>query len=940
MKKIYYIILLAVLTFGSVNLYADMTSASDVALFNEVNIAFKNQFYPGAVEKASLLEAKFPNSVYIQQVLAIKGHALIYMGQYDEAVLTLEDAVLHMHTGSAEFSHCLYLLGRAYMGKKDYNQALKNLYKACTVALADNHMDYYHPAIFTSAKIYYLLEDYTQALPLFEQALQYKAAYSKKEYEEILQKYMLTANKCKKPAKTIALFNQLSSASYDSFLYNSLKLYAADAHQLLGENRQAYDYYCQVVECGNETLAVIALKKAYVLSEEKNIGVNPGDIFSKTVETFADNPELVNEFWIRLGIDEYNNKNFKKAESYFQNDKNASPLVTIYRAKMLLDSDSSVEAALKAEEVLLANPTEAEDLLSSYNSVLLHAKLQAGKWEDLPSVYEKISSPSLRDDYIISAYYYRRGDYKKVLPDSGILYASALARDGQTQAAADAFEELDKKNALTSEYSAEYAKVLFSLKRFGQAYTQALHSTDLQKEYLCGLCQLNMKNWSLAKSHFTSYIKAMSSDKAFNNLAFFYKGYCEYCLSEFKNSYASFVRFAAEANEDMRSYKRQSYEYAAKCALQNGDMKNACLQAENVMKYSDGPEAQRLAVIFAADIFTDAGDYERAASLLYPYSLEKNDFAVEALFRVARIYERQGNAEMADKNYTMVFTKYPKSSFAEEAMYRPGEIYYSKENYALAFNRFNAYIYQYADGRFAEAALFFGGDSACRLGEINRAILLNKTLIQRYPESVYAYGASKNLMAAYYEQEAYQQAIEIARSLIKNFPTQAASDEIGQQLTEMEKIVKGADPRVAKKQSEFEKLGGLKSQAGRKAGSELVKLYAEDPALQKDAFNLALSLIDKQTEPAELQFAAENAEFVADYYRQQQKLADAAKFYLKAAQYYRSTDNSQKAASSLYSAAEAFVADGYIGDAEETAALLKELYPDTRYAERVGELLK
>ena len=79
---------------------------------------------------------------------------------------------------------------------------------------------------------------------------------------------------------------------------------------------------------------------------------------------------------------------------------------------------------------------------------------------------------------------------------------------------------------------------------------------------------------------------------------------------------------------------------------------------------------------------------------------------------------------------------------------------------------------------------------------------------------------------------------------------------------------------------------------------------------------------------------------MADYYRHEQKLSDAAKNYLKAAQFFRSLGDSQKAASSLYSAAEAFSADGYAGDARETAELLKNLYPDTRYAERVGELLK
>ena len=48
--------------------------------------------------------------------------------------------------------------------------------------------------------------------------------------------------------------------------------------------------------------------------------------------------------------------------------------------------------------------------------------------------------------------------------------------------------------------------------------------------------------------------------------------------------------------------------------------------------------------------------------------------------------------------------------------------------------------------------------------------------------------------------------------------------------------------------------------------------------------------------------------------------------------------NSSGAAASLYGAAEAFAADGFIGDARETAKLLKELYPQSIQAERVDRV--
>ena len=50
--------------------------------------------------------------------------------------------------------------------------------------------------------------------------------------------------------------------------------------------------------------------------------------------------------------------------------------------------------------------------------------------------------------------------------------------------------------------------------------------------------------------------------------------------------------------------------------------------------------------------------------------------------------------------------------------------------------------------------------------------------------------------------------------------------------------------------------------------------------------------------------------------------------YLKAAEYYRNVKNGERAAAALYGAAEAFAADGLLGDTRETASLLKPILKD------------
>lgn len=176
--------------------------------------------------------------------------------------------------------------------------------------------------------------------------------------------------------------------------------------------------------------------------------------------------------------------------------------------------------------------------------------------------------------------------------------------------------------------------------------------------------------------------------------------------------------------------------------------------------------------------------------------------------------------------------------------------------------------------------------------------------------------------------------------LVKNYPEQAADDQIGKKLVQIEKLVGGTDKRVVEKQSEYEKAKGVSTKKGRIAGTQLVQLYAENSYTQKDAFDLAMEILPKQTAVDERVYAASNAEFIADYYRKNTENQKAAQMYLTAAEYYRSIDNSEKAAVTLYGAAEAFSAEGMMGDARETAALLKQLYPESRQAQKVDRIIK
>lgn len=891
---------------------------SDAQLYNEVRQSFSNGFYPGTVTAADKLWKNFPDSSFIHSALAYKGEALINMESYDDAISTLEEAINYMHSGSSEIIRCNYLLGRAFFSQKKYTQALGKLHLACSLSLKNKEMECYAPCMLYSARAFYELEKWEEAKPLFEYVITNGKSYNNAEYGEAAQKLFVSYNKTGDARKTAVLFNKFDEKDFEPSVYLALCFYYGDACVELKNNAEAYKAYSKVLDSSDE------------------------------------NPEKVNVFLLHLAVDEFSAKNYEKAENYlskievseYSDNKDIRLLKNLYSAKILLEEGKIAEAEKKLSGLeSTVKKSEIEGLADSYYSTLLQCKIQGEKWEDIPGLYSKLKEPGAADRLALSSYYYRKGQFDKVDSSCGELYASALCRSGRYEAACAEYEKLGS-------VSQDYVLALFRCGRYDDAIKIADSGNSIQKDYLAGLCFINKKSWKNAAERFASYIRQTSGREGFNTMAHYYKGYAEYNLAEFKNSYSSFVRYCMDAPEEIasgtskaaassRTYILRAYEYAVKAALQSGDFKNASAQASNLVRYSQEGEQKQKAVLLSAEILVDYGNYDAAIELLAPYTAGRDNFAAQALFMTARIYERQEMVAAADEFYRRIYEGLPRSSYAEEAMYRVGELYYSRGDYAQAYSRLNNYVYKYSSGKFSDAALFYYGDCALRLGENDRCIMLNKTLLQKYASSVYAYGANKNLLEAYYRQENYSQALEIARGMQRDFVEQAAEDDIAKRRSELEKIVSGTDRRVAEKESEYNRLGGVSTVAGRAAGTELVRLYAESLSTQSEAYELAVRLFARQSEAGEASEradAAYNAEFIAEYCRKNGENKKAAEMFLKAAEYYRSVKNNSGVAAALYGAAEAFAADGLMGDARETASLLKELYPQSIQAERVDRV--
>ena len=242
---------------------------SDIGIFKDITQSFENKYYPGTIENVERLQQQYPDSVFIQQALVYKAHALVNLSCYDDAIATLTNAISHMHTGQKGFTECHYLLGLSYFYLEDYEKASECFYVSTQLADLDKDDFHYAYSVFFFAESYYNLGRYEEVYPIYEYVIEHGKSYSKDDYSSAVQKLMISYNKSKLYTKTIDLYNGLHKPFFDNDVQSIIKLYAAEAYEKIKQYDKAYNLYCDVIASENEELAIIALKNAFNLSDSK-----------------------------------------------------------------------------------------------------------------------------------------------------------------------------------------------------------------------------------------------------------------------------------------------------------------------------------------------------------------------------------------------------------------------------------------------------------------------------------------------------------------------------------------------------------------------------------------------------------------------------------------------------------------------------------------------
>ncbi|MCR5494468.1 MAG: tetratricopeptide repeat protein [Treponema sp.] len=948
MKKIFFSLSLI---FATCALFA-LPSKTDVIIYDELLSSYTSAFYPGVVQHAEELFEEFPSSSYIPMASVLEGESLVRLGQIDSALELLLDAE-KLNLKDELLLQQKFWLARAYEKKNDAENSLIYYFDYCR--LAGEEGKYFAQAIFHSADVYYRIGEYKKALSNLEYVIKNGNKFSSQDYGMALLELADSYNKTGNSEKTISLYSRFNGNDLKNKIYLVLTEYTGDAYAKQKNYRKAYELYCQVLAGGEKVLAANALKKSYNVSSEhrKEVGAEPGEVLKNAQNTLASSPELLAEFWTRLGIDAFNSGDYQKAASYFDESEKFSAedlrlMSYAYRAEMIAGKKITDKSAFKAQEYVkktLSDNPKIEESSLKYDFYRLLVKYAAAQsnWEDVKKYASIIPNPDDSTNYYLALAQYESGDYtssaKLLSGKNDQLYALTLARQQKLKEAAGVYGSADKKSPISAEERLNYAKVLILSGRYREAQIEAEKSGLNEGKYILGLAQFNTWSWPYAEESFSIYLKNVdSSDESQKkplSYARFYQAYAQYRQGKAEKAYNNLLAFS-------KTYPNHELYWnalitAANAAVQMGNLENGIQMAEEAVKASANNENREEAVLMCADIYSDSKRYESALNLLSPYSKLKNSFGMKSLFKMAQIFEKMGQIEQADSKYREVASKFSAEKNGEEAMYRRGEIYYAAAKYDDALTRFSDYSSKYPNGLYIDSSWYFTADCLSRLGKNSRAILQYQALVKKFPESTYVYGSSKKLIELYRLEGKYANALENARFLISKYGDQARNDGIGEVAADLEKLASGKNEAMVKKENEYRKAGGANTPEGRKAGTELAIMYAKSPASSDEAIKMAEKFLplQKKNLKQESLWAAQNADILAQAYRAQGKNKAASEMYLAAAEYYRMNSKGGEAAAALYGAYDSFIAQGLPADANETAKALKELYPETRQAKAV-----
>lgn len=794
--------------------------------------------------------------------------------------------------------------------------------------------------------------------------------------------------------RSAALWARLSPDQLDEESRERVTLRAAEALSALGRTTEAEPLFDRLASSGRRDIAVSALQRLFQESRRSGDEARVAGVVVKAENALRTSPEILSEFWLRVGAGAFRDGRTDLARSYFLRIAALLPPerveadVPIYLAR-IADREGRVE---EAESVLAAAVPFAAGSAALLKTHLGWYRLKLGHWADARTVLTEAVAAAADESlaataraYLAYALYRLDGAESSLagsalaesalaaldspaasLPAMARLRAELLRKSGK---AADALTALEPLAAADDEAKVALLSLFFENGRYERvvAAAAAMYDSggrpvfadqDLRAAagYLTGVSAAAEGDFVLAVSRLEDARSAgFGRLGAAASWASFYRAWSLYRLSRFAEAETAFSSFLTEFPAHPRAYSalhslawsranQGDYAGAAVSARAAADTAAASADAESLARASYMEGGFRSAL---KDWNGAIGAYDRAAAA----GSGSTSYAVRALYERAGVLEASGRTDAADQAFSAIERDRPGDPLAAESAYRRGELQFRAKKWQAAVDRFAAYRDRYPSGARVDGALYFGGTAAANAGKADAGILLWERLLADFPASRYRFPAILSAARAYREKKDWEAAFRAYTSAIAEFGDRARSAGAAQEADVLRYLMTGLSEKAARLHVLLTREGGAASAPGRAAALELARYYIKESAQREAGLPLIEETIAFRSEDPTA--AAEAALLKGDYYALPSVEAweRAALSYLDAVTY--AADAKAGALTSegasvrdalipdaLFRALSARLRAGKRGDAEAVLATLVKNYPTSTWTTKARGILE
>lgn len=959
---------------------AAATFAQETAreVFQQAESRFQGGDYEVALQRYEALVRDYPFSEYVPDAQFRRAVALYRLERYDTA-LSLLRRVEARYRSTRFLSLVPFWKGITHYRLGNYPEAEEELERF--LAVSDR------PTLMRQARLYLSLtmlagDRREEAVADLEQLFTEVDVPESEPYAlSLLLSLYVRAERYEEAA---ARFDRIDPSMVEERWRSNVRLYGAEALRAVGREEEALGIFLDLTREG-PAVSETAFRRAYELAGRLGREETARRIVREAEQSLAGRSDVLAELWIQVGAESYRAGRLEDAELYLARvldlDIETVPdTVPLYLAELYAERGRTADALDVLADARLRGLGEYGDRILLRQAELFLEADRARSALDTLDVF--------LSDYGGSAYR-AEGEYLRAFalyrldrPEDALAQARSTISAGR----AGAFEpdllwlrsllhrrlgEPDRALQSLREYLAvsdgdldarlELVKLLFEEGRYEEAVREASQLADsngelaeerpaiyIQLRYIEGLSHVALKEYGPA----LGALGALPEDPAAYTgtedggdvsviypYVLYYRGWARYRLSRYEEAERAFAQLVAyDASHEFAP--RAAY-LAGWSSYNRGDQETAGEFLREAVSMAETSEIRTEATLLLGRSLKAVGSYAAADTRFRSVFADapQSPLADDALFEYAEGLERRGRIDDAVGQYRVLFERYPESRLAEEGMYRRGELLFQARRYAAARQAFFEYRANYPDGSLIAPALYWGGVSAYELGETAGALLLWETLVTEHTESAFRADAMQRAAETYSEEGDHRRALNLYSRLVATYPRQAEAANAGDRIDELLLRIGGLSQREAELWVRIEQNGRARTAEGRRAILEAARIAIREGGSGVDRENLIVPLLRATAarEDEDPDAAARAYVLLGEHNIRQSRPMEAREAFLNAAA--ADPSDRERAAESLYRAAEASMLAGRRTEAASIVDRLQESFPQSTWTAQAQRLL-